>query len=354
MKRRIRLRGINGDVEGKIWESESVLPRRPARHAGDRPRRQLRQPPPRRDPLHRQRLARPRPRQHQRHLLNGTRLGPGEWPAQAARHRPLRQRHLGRRPARGRPRGRRRLDARRTTCWSRPSPATAWEDAFNGLAFDRNRSPRPGEQLLALLAAGHHLVHLESEEDLLHSILNDAVSTLDAQRGAIVLADGADRAAATARPGHRPQPDSAAGTGFSQSLAQRCFSAANRSCAAASRKIRSWPAPAASPRGPWPRCCASCCARRASGSACCTSTAAAAEAVHQGRPAPGRRPGRQRLRRHRERPAAPEAARAVPRHDHHAGPGGRAARRVHRRPHRPRHRVLAAAGRAAGPVRRKT
>ena len=25
MKRRIRLRGINGDIEGKVWESESLL-----------------------------------------------------------------------------------------------------------------------------------------------------------------------------------------------------------------------------------------------------------------------------------------------------------------------------------------
>src|SRR5579871_1367005 len=65
----------------------------------------------------------------------------------------------------------------------------SWEEAFVGLAFDRNRCPRPGEQLLAMLRAGHHLVHLESETELLHSILNDAVAVLDAQRGAIVLAD---------------------------------------------------------------------------------------------------------------------------------------------------------------------
>jgi predicted component of type VI protein secretion system len=33
----------------------------------------------------------------------------------------------------------------------------SWEEAFQGLAFDRNRCPRPGEQLLALLRAGHHI-----------------------------------------------------------------------------------------------------------------------------------------------------------------------------------------------------
>ena len=64
-----------------------------------------------------------------------------------------------------------------------------------------NRSPRPGEQFSAA-RAGHHLVHLESEEDLLHTILNDAVSTLDARRGAIVLADWAVLPSAV-RPVHR-------------------------------------------------------------------------------------------------------------------------------------------------------
>jgi putative nucleotidyltransferase with HDIG domain len=98
----------------------------------------------------------------------------------------------------------------------------SWEEALDGLAFDRNRCPRPGEQLKALLRAGYHLGHLENEDDLLHSILNDAVSTLDAQRGAIVLADGAEgplklRALATS------QNAVASRTSFSQNLAWRCF-----------------------------------------------------------------------------------------------------------------------------------
>jgi putative nucleotidyltransferase with HDIG domain len=99
----------------------------------------------------------------------------------------------------------------------------SWENAFERIAFDRDRSPRPGEQLLALLRAGHHLGHMESEEELLHSILNDAVSALDAQRGAIVLAEPPSpalklRALAT---GRYEVPSRQA---FSQSLAQRAFS----------------------------------------------------------------------------------------------------------------------------------
>jgi putative nucleotidyltransferase with HDIG domain len=107
----------------------------------------------------------------------------------------------------------------------------SWDEALEGLAFDSNRCPRAGDQLRALLRAGHHLVHLEKEEDLLQSILDDAVSVLDAQRGAIVLAEPPDnklkiRAITTGR----AEPRAAiSGRGnvarfqFSQSLATRCF-----------------------------------------------------------------------------------------------------------------------------------
>ncbi|HEY7310237.1 MAG TPA: HD domain-containing phosphohydrolase [Gemmataceae bacterium] len=107
---------------------------------------------------------------------------------------------------------------------------SSWDEALEGLAFDSKRCPRAGEQLLALLRAGHHLVHIEKEEELLHSILNDAVAVLDAQRGAIVLAEGPDdelklRALVTGRVEPRAI---LAGRGdggrfqFSHSLASRC------------------------------------------------------------------------------------------------------------------------------------
>jgi len=94
----------------------------------------------------------------------------------------------------------------------------SWEEAVLGLAFDRNRCPRPGEQLLALLRAGQHLMHLENETELLHSILEDAVAVLDAQRGAIVLADGDNKLQLKAMAG-----DASGRFHFSQKLAQRCF-----------------------------------------------------------------------------------------------------------------------------------
>ncbi len=111
--------------------------------------------------------------------------------------------------------------------------ASSWDEALEGLAFDSQRCPRAGEQLLALLRAGHHLVHIEKEEELLHSILNDAVGVLDAQRGAIVLVEGPEnklklKALVTGRGEPRAVIAGRDSTGgrfqFSQSLAKRCVS----------------------------------------------------------------------------------------------------------------------------------
>ncbi|HEY8504319.1 MAG TPA: HD domain-containing phosphohydrolase, partial [Gemmataceae bacterium] len=99
---------------------------------------------------------------------------------------------------------------------------STWEEGVERLAFDRNHSPRAGDQLLALLRAGRHLVNVEREDELLDRILNDAVAVLDAQRGAIVLAEGPDqrltvRALATSQTGISTRFH------YSKKLAQRCF-----------------------------------------------------------------------------------------------------------------------------------
>ena len=110
---------------------------------------------------------------------------------------------------------------------------SSWDEALNNLAFDSNHRPRAGDQLLVLIRASHNLVHLEREDDLLHSTLKDAVAVLDAQRGAIVLAeDQSDALKLRAIETGRNQPRAAlAGRGdlsgrfpFSQSLTSRCFS----------------------------------------------------------------------------------------------------------------------------------
>jgi putative nucleotidyltransferase with HDIG domain len=219
VKRRIRLRGVNGDIEGKIWESDSVLragrlesleivlddtsvSRRHAEIRSTEQGWQLRD------------LA-----STNGTFLNGIRLGSGE--------RQLREHDIiqcGKvtlvveqvnDSADGELEPRDQILVEATT-------SSSWEDALQGLAFDSKRCPRPGDQLLALLRAGHHLGHIENVEDLLHSVLNDAVSALDAQRGAIVLADGPHgelrlRALATGR--GEPQGRHT----FSQSVANRSF-----------------------------------------------------------------------------------------------------------------------------------
>jgi putative nucleotidyltransferase with HDIG domain len=103
------------------------------------------------------------------------------------------------------------------------STSSSWEDAIEDLLFDKDRKVRPGEQLIALLRAGHHLVHMENEKELLDSILNDAVQCLDAQRGAIVLSEGPEEKlvlrALASGVGEPPVGRFA----YSQKLARRCF-----------------------------------------------------------------------------------------------------------------------------------
>jgi len=223
LKRRIRIRGINGEIDGKIWESESLL------RAGRLATLEVVLDDSSVSRRHAEVRATPQG-WRVRDLgstngtfLNGSRLEAGEWP--------LRPNDIIRcgnvtlvvdfpGAEKNHEDGDLSLTPDKVLV---EACASSWDDAMQGIAFDRNRSPRPGEQLLALLRAGHHLVHLESEEDLLHTILNDAVSTLDAQRGAIVLADGPTgplrlRALASGQQQVSSRP------GFSQNLAQRSFS----------------------------------------------------------------------------------------------------------------------------------
>jgi putative nucleotidyltransferase with HDIG domain len=223
-KRKIRLRGVNGDIDGKMWENENLL------RAGRLATLEIVLD----DSSVSRRHAEIRPTPAGWRIrdlgstngtfVNGTKLGGGEFPLKP--HDIVRCGNVtlvvdqlidGSQQETETP-----TESPADKLFIQSVTNCSWEDALSGLAFDRNRSPRPGEQLLVLLRAGHHLVHLESEEDLLHTILNDAVSTLDAQRGAIVLADGPNRplrlrALATGQSQIPSRP------GFSQNLAQRSF-----------------------------------------------------------------------------------------------------------------------------------
>jgi HD-GYP domain-containing protein (c-di-GMP phosphodiesterase class II) len=98
----------------------------------------------------------------------------------------------------------------------------SWNRALESVAFQHNTKPRSGDRLLALLRAGHHLVHANSLEDLLRTILDDAVAALDAQRGAIVLAneDSNDLVLQAVSTGDR---EAKGRVYFSKSIAKRCY-----------------------------------------------------------------------------------------------------------------------------------
>src|SRR5262249_18535109 len=99
--------------------------------------------------------------------------------------------------------------------------------------LDSERNLRQGEQLMVLLRASQNLVKMDKEEDLLASILDDAVKVLDAQRGSIVLVEGPEqklrlRALAHGKgqqQRHRPLGSSSLNgqtREYSHSLATRC------------------------------------------------------------------------------------------------------------------------------------
>ncbi len=98
----------------------------------------------------------------------------------------------------------------------------SWEEALQKVALDPLQGRRQGRQLLGLLRTGYHLANINSLDEMLQAILDDAVSILDAQRGSIVLADAAEgqlevRAVAT------PRCRSVASRSYSKTLAERCF-----------------------------------------------------------------------------------------------------------------------------------
>src|SRR5207245_1520406 len=67
---------------------------------------------------------------------------------------------------------------------------SSFEEGLRRMAFDLGHTPRAGDKMMALLRAGHHFINTQNEDQLLDAILTDAVAVLDAQRGAIVLAEG--------------------------------------------------------------------------------------------------------------------------------------------------------------------
>jgi HD-GYP domain-containing protein (c-di-GMP phosphodiesterase class II) len=97
-----------------------------------------------------------------------------------------------------------------------------WGEAMESLAAQDDQQLWLNKHMLAMLRTGYNLCQIKSLSQLLRSILEDAVGVLDAQRGAIVLADEATGHLHL----HAVVPDSsiyAQERKFSKTLAQRVF-----------------------------------------------------------------------------------------------------------------------------------
>src|SRR5262245_23562014 len=233
MKRSIRLRGMNGPLKGRTWDATELL------RVGRLEALELVLDDSSVSRYHAEVRATDRG-WRVRDLgstngtrLNGVRLGNGQWPLRvkdllqfgeiAVVVDAITEEEPENDPSSPVP------DAMRVA----GATSKSWHEAMESLAFDNSNSLRAEQQLKALVQVNSHLVHIEKEDDLLKSILTDAVGVLDAQRGAIVLAEPPDnKLTIKAITTGRAEPRAAmagrdAGTGrfqFSQSLANRCFS----------------------------------------------------------------------------------------------------------------------------------
>jgi putative nucleotidyltransferase with HDIG domain len=96
----------------------------------------------------------------------------------------------------------------------------SWDQALELMAMDQR--PHQGRAMLTLLRANHHLVHISNLDELVGSILEDVIVALGAQRGSIILHEGASdqlQLKAHRSPG---LPESLKWI-YSKTLAERCF-----------------------------------------------------------------------------------------------------------------------------------
>jgi putative nucleotidyltransferase with HDIG domain len=64
----------------------------------------------------------------------------------------------------------------------------SWDEALQVMSRQRAIFTQKHDHVFTLLRTGHHLCHIGSLDDLLQSVLSDAVTALKAQRGSILLA----------------------------------------------------------------------------------------------------------------------------------------------------------------------
>jgi HD-GYP domain-containing protein (c-di-GMP phosphodiesterase class II) len=109
-----------------------------------------------------------------------------------------------------------------STVWVQARTRQSWDEAVQRVILPSEHSPWRREQLQALLRTDYYLCHQDSLEQLLQSILQEAVAAFNAQRGTIALAidpSGGMRVEAVV-----VRHQSLKGQqGLSLTLARRCF-----------------------------------------------------------------------------------------------------------------------------------
>jgi len=109
------------------------------------------------------------------------------------------------------------------TCFNlKAATRRSWDRAVEPFLQPEDEQDWPARRILPLLHAGRHLTEMTSLDELLQTMLDEVVTVLDAQRGAIVLADEATgqlhlRSAVT------PNDAGVVRKYFSETLADRCY-----------------------------------------------------------------------------------------------------------------------------------
>jgi HD-GYP domain-containing protein (c-di-GMP phosphodiesterase class II) len=98
-----------------------------------------------------------------------------------------------------------------------------WGQALDAPPLPRAQQLAKGTHLLGLLRMGHNLCHVGSLDELLQSILDDAVVVLDAQRGCVILDDETTGRLDLHAVSFSKRPMSSSRI-FSRTLAGHCFS----------------------------------------------------------------------------------------------------------------------------------
>jgi putative nucleotidyltransferase with HDIG domain len=98
----------------------------------------------------------------------------------------------------------------------------SWDQAVEHAGTAIQKRDDGGRTISTLLRANHHLSTHSSLEELLHGILSDILESLDAQRGAILLAD-AKTGELELKAVRAPSRFATGKKGYSRTLAERCF-----------------------------------------------------------------------------------------------------------------------------------